>query len=437
MLRATGQKKSLIVVAVSSPYDFAMDKTVGTYICTYDFTETGMNALVRALMGEFPPRGTFPGTLRKSKKVVKSRQRWLVEDYDRDRDGPELDALIQATARASTPSMRYLLEKTTSATFQLSNPRIQESHFVVRNSSTQALYGFCATYVTQGGVGIIGVIFVDPAKRNVSIGRSLQRGALRELMKRGVNKMQLGTSLPGVFPGIPIDEDGASAKAWFANSGWDVQFPRRLTNMTIADLASWTAPEGLLASIQRASISFDLIHGHENAETVLAHVQSHASADVCELYRLALHETKTCGVVRAKTAADAILGTVVICSPGSALATYLPALAGVPGRGTVAAAVEAVGGIVAPVLARNLAQATLVLQGLALMGVRQNKAHRSSRSVLSWVPDELYEPLLAMNFETLQAFEEITNSPDHVSPCHSTVFFYLFMAYTLTFPLLI
>ncbi|EJT77075.1 beta-hexosaminidase [Gaeumannomyces tritici R3-111a-1] len=421
MLRATGQKKSLIVVAVSSPYDFAMDKTVGTYICTYDFTETGMNALVRALMGEFPPHGTFPGTLRKSKKVVKSRQRWLVENYDHDRDGAELDTLIQATARASTPNMRYL-EKTTSATFELSNPRIQESHFVVRNSSTQALYGFCATYVTQGGVGIIGAIFVDPAKRNVSIGRSLQRGALRELVKRGVGRIQLGTSLPGVFPGIPVDGDGAGTRAWFAGSGWDVQFPKRLTNMAIADLASWAAPEGLLASIQRASISFDLIHGHENAESVLAHVQAHAGADVCELYRLALHETKTCGVVRAKGAADAILGTVVICSPGSALATYLPALAAAgPGRTGAqrsgSSAPESVGGIVAPVLAHSHhhhgGQAALVLQGLALMGVRQNKAHRSSRSVLSWVQDELYEPLLAMNFEALQAFEEITNSPDH------------------------
>ena len=40
MLRASGQKKSFLVVAVSSPYDFAMDKSIGTYICTFDFTET-------------------------------------------------------------------------------------------------------------------------------------------------------------------------------------------------------------------------------------------------------------------------------------------------------------------------------------------------------------------------------------------------------------
>ena len=53
-------------------------------------------------------------------------------------------------------------------------------HFVVRNSSTQALYGFVATYFTSG-VGIIGALFVDPSKRNVSIGRSLLRRALKNL----------------------------------------------------------------------------------------------------------------------------------------------------------------------------------------------------------------------------------------------------------------
>ena len=59
------------------------------------------------------------------------------------------------------------------------------------------------------------------------------------------------------------------------------------------------------------------------------------------------------------------------------------------------------------------------------MGVRQNKAHKSARSVLSWAQDELYEPLLGMGFEILQSFEEITNSPDHVSA--SIVFSEIFL----------
>jgi beta-N-acetylhexosaminidase len=409
MLRASGQKKSLLVVAVSSPYDFAMDKSIGTYICTFDFTETAMAALVRVLCGKFKPQGTLPGTLRKSRKVLKSRQHWLVEAYNRDRDARGLNDLLQTLARASAPAHQFL--QTTSAhTFELCSPHIEEAHFVVRNSSTQALYGFCATYFAQD-TGIIGALFVDPAKRNVSIGRSLQRRALRGLtQKPGLSKLQLGSAFPGVFLGIPAADDGAGLRQWFANGGWDLQFPRRLANLAIPSLAGWSAPEGLLLNIQRAGISFDLVHGAGD-ESVLAHVAAHASPEVLELYRFALQEAKTCGVVRAKGGAAegvGLLGTVVVCSPGSLLAGFVPPLGGARG--------EMVGGIVAPVLGgSSTVQAGLVLQGLALMGLRQNKAHKALRSVLSWVQDEACEPLVAMGFEVVQVFEEFTNSPENVS----------------------
>lgn len=405
MLRASGQKKSLVVVAVSSPYDFALDKTIGTYICTFDFTETAMQELIRALFGEFTPRGTLPGTLRKSKKVVKSRQQWLVENYESNRDRHGLDDLIRAVAKASAPNLDFL--KTTSASsFDASSANVQESHFVVRNSSTKALYGFCATY-HMNGKGIIGALLVEPTKRNVSIGRSLHRRALRHLTQHhGIQKVQLGTSYPCVFLGIPVDESGA-LKSWFANSGWDIQFPRRLTNLVIRNANSWSAPDGLTQSISRAGINFDLIHELENAENVLEHVASLSHDEVSELYRSALQQGKTCGVVRAKDGAGRILGTIIICSPGSPFRLKVPCLQS-------ATQGELVGGVVAPLVEPG-AQATLVLQGLAYMGVRQNKAHKAARSVLSWVTDEMQEALLAMGFQVLQSFEEITNSPENVS----------------------
>lgn len=363
-------------------------------------------ALIRALFGEFSPKGTLPGTLRKSKKVLKSRQQWLVENYETKRDRSGLDDLIRAVARASAPNLDFL-RTTSAASFELGNARIEESHFVVRNSSTKALYGFCATYYING-VGIMGALLVDPAKRNVSIGRSLHRRAMRNLtQKHGLLRLQLGTSFPAVFLGIPADES-AALKSWFASSGWDTQFPRRLTNMVVADVGGWTAPEGLTQSITRAGIAFDLIHGLDNAENVLAHVRTYANAEVLELYQFALQEVKTCGVVRAKNSADnKILGTIIISSPGSSLPQKVPCLQTTAQR-------ELVGGIVAP-LVEPSAQATLVLKGLAYMSVRQNKAHKASRSVLSWVTDDLCEPLLGMGFQVLQSFEEMTNAPENVS----------------------
>ncbi|CAI0648325.1 unnamed protein product [Colletotrichum noveboracense] len=418
MLRTRGQKKSVIVVAVSSPYDFAMDKSIGTYICTFDFTENAMHALVRALCGVFVPKGTLPGTLRKSKKVLKSRQHWIVEEFDRERDTQGLEELIKAVARANTIDLGHL-ENMPAGCFELFNKDVEEAHFVVRNSSTHALYGFAATYFLEG-IGILGAIFVDPTKRNVSVGRSLHRRALRYLTgKRGVKKLQLGTTFPGIFLGIPIDEGGV--KNWFANNGWDVQFPKRLTNLIINDLSNWIIPEGLLQSVQRANLSFDLIHGLDNADLVLDLVNTHANPEVLELYRCALQETKACGIVRAKGPGDAILGTIIICRPGSPLSNFIPAL--------VPIGDEEIGGVLAPVVKSGL-QDTLVLQGLALMGVRQNKAHKSAKTVLSWVckpsndwftyandikvQDDSYEHVMAMGFEIMQAYEEVTNAPDNV-----------------------
>lgn len=379
MLRSRGQKKQLIVVAVSSPYDFAMDKSIGTYLCTFDFTENALRALARALVGDITPLGTLPGTLRKSKKVLKSRQHWLVEEYHPDRDASGLDELLRAVHRGSTPDLQFL-QTTAAATFQLNNQHVSEAHFVVRNSSTQALYGFVATYYLHG-VGMLGAIFVDPAKRDVSIGRSLHRRAMKSLtQRRGIKKVQIGMALPGVFPGIPVDVQVNTVKEWFTNSGWDTQFPRRVTDMVIHDLANWTAPEGLLQSIQRVNISFDLIHGVDNAESVLGHVRAHANPEILELYRFALQETKACGIVRAKDGAGSLLGTIIISRQHSPLATYVP---------TLLSHSEDIGGILAPVVPA-MPFATLVLQGLALMGVRQNKSHRASKTVLGWVSVRLY-----------------------------------------------
>ena len=374
MLRSRGQKKHLIVVSVSSPYDFALDKNIGTYLCTFDYTENAMNTLVRVLCGECTPRGTLPGTLRRTRKSAKSKQFWLVEEYDRARDAESLDALVRNVSLSMSADQEYLTT-TSAASFELGNPNIIEGHFVVRNSSTGALYGFAATY-RLGSLGILGAIFVDSAKRNSSIGKSLHRRALKNLLaSRTVKKVQLGSVFPGVFLGIPLEEEG-SAKDWFAHMGWDIQFPRRLTNLEIPSLEAWTAPEGLLQSIQRTNMSFDLIHGLENADSVLAHVAAHADAEVVELYREALG--KACGVVRAKGPGDSLLGTVVICREGNALATHVPPLVSPQGG-------HLVGGILAPVVPPS-AQGALTLQGLALMGVRQIKAQKKAASaVLSWV----------------------------------------------------
>ena len=72
------------------------------------------------------------------------------------------------------------------------------------------------------------------------------------------------------------------------------------------------------------------------------------------------------------------------------------------------------GGILAPVVPAS-PQAAIVLQGLALLGIRQNKAHRSSVCVLNWVQGEERDVLLGMGFDVLDAFEELECKAERVS----------------------
>ena len=112
----------------------------------------------------------------------------------------------------------------------------------------------------------MGSIFVDPSKRNLSIGHSLHQRAIRGLLqKRGIKKLQLGSGLPSIYLGIPMGDlsEGVRLKRWFATNGWDITSPKLLYTLTIRNVSNWNPPEGLLQSIQRVSFAFDLIMHRE------------------------------------------------------------------------------------------------------------------------------------------------------------------------------
>jgi len=217
------REKPLIVVAVSSPYDFALDSSIGTYICTYDFTETALISLVKVLYGDISPTGALPGTLSTNQKSLQSKQHWLVEIFNEERDAVSLDNLIKTITENASPGQRSELSSASSNSFLLRQNDVLETHFVVRNSTTQALYGFCSTYFFKAtGTGAIGALFVDPTRRKLSIGHSLYNRAIRTLLQReGVKRFQLGSRLPSIFLGIPSgnSSERKRLRAWFANLG--------------------------------------------------------------------------------------------------------------------------------------------------------------------------------------------------------------------------
>lgn len=227
---AGGEKKEkpLIVVAVSSPYDFATDTSIGTYVCTYDFTETALISLVKVLHGDITPSGSLPGTIGHSQKLSQSKQHWLVEIFNEDRDARALDNLIKDIIDDLSPNQRSELTGATSNSFLLRQQNVLETHFVVRNSSTHALYGFCSTYFFKStGTGAIGALFVDPSRRKLSIGQNLHNRAIRTLLQReGIKRFQLGSRLPSIYLGIPSDHgpERKRLRSWFANLGCKCSF---------------------------------------------------------------------------------------------------------------------------------------------------------------------------------------------------------------------
>lgn len=399
------REKPLIVVAVSSPYDFAMDSTIGTYICTYDFTETALNSLVRVLYGELSPTGTLPGTISKSQKLHPSRQHWLVEIFNEERDGNALDALINVVMEGTAPNQRSELSSATSSSFILHHPEVEESHFVVRNSSTQALYGFCSTYFFKStGTGVISALFVDPARRKLSIGHSLHNRAIRTLLqKEGIKRFQLGSRLPSVYLGIPTGHgpERKRLRSWFANLGWNAALSRPICSMVARNLQTWTPPEGMAKSLASAGAQFDLVYGWDYAGPILDHIKTSNRQGLAEVYKLALQDPQACGIIRAKRPEDgALVGTVVLYNHHSRLSEYIPPLKDLN---------ESAGGISSPVISPGVGEYSTLLQGLILLGMRQIKQQGCSACLLDYVSYTTFYNCVGTNVRRWTVMEILTD----------------------------
>ncbi|KAJ9302259.1 CAZyme family GH3 [Paecilomyces variotii] len=403
----TGERrqKPLIVVSVSSPYDFAMDQSIGTYVCTYDFTETALRALVKVLYGELTPTGSLPGSISHSQKLHQSRQHWLVEAWNEERDSRALDALLAAVRQDCSQGQLSELTGVTSNSFLLQMDDVVEAHFVVRNSSTQALYGFCSTYFFRStGTGVIGSLIVDPNRRKLSIGHSLHNRAIRTLLQRkGMKRFQLGSRLPGIYLGIPTVNpvERKRLRQWFANLGWNTALSRPVCSVVLRNLSTWSPPTELAKSLRNAEVHYDLVYGWDYADSILDHIRTTSRQGVMEIYKLALNGAPDCGIIRAKRPDDgAVIGSVVVYNDRSILAEYMPVL-----KETHAVT----GGISSVVISPSVGEYASLMQGLILLGIKQIRQQGADAAVLDCVDgDGNFDSLSGMGFSVLHSFEEVT-----------------------------
>lgn len=202
-----GIQKPVIVVAVSSPYDFLHDPDIGTYICTFDFTVPALDTLVGVLAADFRPTGTVPlKAVRRNKRQLDHAsssdkpRNWLVEEYDTNADNSSLDAFLE-----SIPEL-HNINRWTRKSFYLKSKLVQEKYFVVRNSSTRVVYGLCATYIVKAiSRATIAMLLVKPEYRKKGIGNSLFAHALKYLLnvEKGA-RIHIGSLLPSPIEGYAI-----------------------------------------------------------------------------------------------------------------------------------------------------------------------------------------------------------------------------------------
>ncbi|KAI1625655.1 beta-N-acetylglucosaminidase [Exophiala viscosa] len=402
----TPKEKPCVVVAVSSPFDFVAEPSIGTYICTYDFTESALRALVQVLYGDLSPIGLLPGSQGQRPQTTQSRQQWLVENFNEDRDLAALDVLLiqcqnQSLTHAAT------LKNTSTSNFLLRDSNVEEAHFVVRNSTTKELFGFCTTYYFRtSGIGHIGAIIVDPARRKLSIGHSLHDRAVRALVqKKGIIKFQLGVRFPSIYLGIPkLDPlEFKRLRQWFAKLGWNTSLSTSVATVAIRDLTLWSPPEGLGQTLTNPDVKYDLVYGDEYNDVMMEHLKRCARTEAKGLYQTAMSNKEGCGIIRAKRASDqSILGSILICRAESTIAKHIPALYKQPGMACISS----------PVISTKFSDQKSLFQGLVLLGIRQFKKQGLRSVLLDYIREDFtLDSLKSLGFSVTNSFEEISSDP--------------------------
>ncbi|KAJ6262363.1 Beta-hexosaminidase [Drechslerella dactyloides] len=390
--------KNVMVIAVSSPYDFWMDKSINTYVCTYDFTETAMDALVKVLFGKKPAKGSLPGTVFKNAKQ-QPKQQWLVEHWRKSRDLMSLQELIGVIRRAGIEHPHQYLELATLAASSYlfddivmndGSVILEQQNFVVRNSSTRALYGFCSTYFNpRDGRGSIGAVLVDPSRQNLSIGTSLHAAAMRFLrQKKGIHQISVGSRFPAIYLGIPVtpvpsinmlgldsSDMSKSFKPWFRSLGWPDKSRTTLYRLAINNLAAWQPPTAISDRLSESKISFELISKHSTAnphpyfDKVMEHVRKHDNGKYLDAYRIAADDLQLeqARILAAKNEQQQILGSLILIwatNDVGKLEKYVPLI-----RDRSDPDEAGTGGIVYPVLAPTQLR-LLALEGLVALATK-------------------------------------------------------------------
>lgn len=463
--------KPVIAIAASSPYDLALDRAIGTYVCAYEFTTAALDTVAKILFGELQAKGEFPGYRpyqRRSRldsssggaeeggSARTSRNKWLVEKWTPERDLKRLklfwdNSFPERRLCPGVEAFSLLCSSMTKINGADVSSNLEQTHFVVGNSSTNNLYGFCATWVHPATeVGCISMIFVEPSRRGMSIGRSLHDRALKYLIQeRKVKRIQLGSAIPSFFPGVPVDQSLSNTLQWFKHvGGWDIDLNeahsiikksgtlntasntgavmdsgaatrasspvsstgRKMSlryTMILTELQQWAPSRKLISELEMIGIKFDICQPQDvRMSQVFSLVEGHhvQVEGLRELYNEARDNAKI--IVALDPVKRSVVGSIILFTRSSTLAGYMPWI-----LEFVDARVGGLCGLVTDPMYKDLTN--IFTLGLVACGARQFKLQGYERCVIDGVGEYQSRIYGDNGFRTLRRFLRISNSADN------------------------
>ncbi|KIW63770.1 hypothetical protein PV04_08748 [Phialophora macrospora] len=233
-LRERGQKvvkgpPAVVLLSLSSPYDLPIGSWRGTHLAIYDCTAISLSCVLRVLCGNLKAEGRAPGYT--MPKRVQSREdhqpTWLVEQFDPTRDLASLYVFLKAAAESESegsPAEKlslWLSGLSPDAFSNAPNSTMATYYFIVRNASTETIYGLCRMHHFKSvNHSCLDFILVEASKRRLSIGTDLYNFTLSFLRDRlEANTVQVGCPLFGIYPGLLKSSTPANdyAKKWLEN----------------------------------------------------------------------------------------------------------------------------------------------------------------------------------------------------------------------------
>ncbi|KAJ5773937.1 hypothetical protein N7457_008833 [Penicillium paradoxum] len=235
--------KSVVHIAACNPYDFLDDPSVKTYITTYEPTIEAFSVAADIMFGALVPTGALPvgpNALTKTAAVL--------TPFDATND---LDEIIKVWAAAlptyplPTESLRSLIV------------RPYGHHFVARIGSE--LVGFCLAYINAHGepkTVHIAVLAVSPDYQRQGVGIALLQETRAHFRTTfNINKVNLGSSFPRFWPGIPKDLP-ESVQHFFTHRGFRLNPPNARSVDLYQDIRNFQSPEKYITRANERGFRF-------------------------------------------------------------------------------------------------------------------------------------------------------------------------------------